>query len=99
MSMYRRPREIELSIPYSDLVESLYALDADGFVALVEDVEDHFCEWDMIVKLKAFVDRRHKALAKEEAEDLSQREGRCVRSAEYEDIWVHTSPHKGCILR
>lgn len=96
---YRRPRDIELSIPYADLVEALYALDAEGFVALVEDVEDHFCEWEMIVQLKKFVDRRHRVLAQEEVNEAAERLGHCVRSAEYGDMWGHTDPHVKCVLR
>lgn len=95
----RLPRDLDISIPYSSLVETLAGLDTDQLLELIKDVEDHFCEWELIVQLKTWVDRRHKVLAKEEAEEQSEREGRCIRSAAYEDIWVHTSPHKGCVLR
>jgi hypothetical protein len=95
----RMPRDLDISIPYSSLVETLAGLGTEELLELIKDVEDHFCEWELIVQLKAWVDRRHKVLAKEEAEEQSQREDRCIRSAEYEDIWVHTSPHKGCVLR
>jgi hypothetical protein len=95
----RMPRDVEISVPYPALVETLAGLDTDQLLELIKDVEDHFCEWELIVQLKAWVDRRHKVLAQEEAEEQSRREDRCIRSAEYEDIWVHTSPHKGCVLR
>lgn len=95
----RTPRDLDISIPYASLVETLAGLGTEELLELIKDVEDHFCEWELIVQLKAWVDRRHRFLAKEEAEELSRREDRCVRSAEYDDIWIHTDPHKKCMLR
>lgn len=95
----RMPRDLDISIPYASVVETLAGLNTEELLGLIKDVEDRFCEWELIVQLKEWVDRRHKVLAQEKAEEQSQREDRCIRSSAYEDIWVHTSPHKDCVLR
>jgi hypothetical protein len=92
-------REIDLSLPYAALVDALSDLGSEEFIELIKDVEDRICEWDTIVLLKKWVDRRHRVLAQEEADEQARRLEHCVRSAEYGDIWGHFDPHVKCILR
>jgi hypothetical protein len=97
--MHRRPHEIELTLPYGVLVSALSQLEKMELLGLIEDVEDQICDWDLIVRLKKWVDRRHRQLAKERAEEESRRTRCCVQSTEYSDLRVHASPHVNCILR
>lgn len=93
------PVEVTLNLPHEVLVEALTDLGTDDFVSLVKAVDERLADWALISLLKPWVDEEHRKMVREETEDLSQRTEKCVRATEYSDIWVHTNPHKGCVLR
>lgn len=90
---------MSLSVPPETVVAALTELGPDSFVALIKDVDAMLADWSLISSLKPWVDAEHRQMILEETEEKSEQTGKCTRSAEYEDIWVHTNPHKGCILR
>lgn len=91
--------EISLNLPYEALVSAIHDLGPDGFVEFVKDVDKKLADWSTIAALKPYVDAEHRRMVEEETEDLAERTGKCTRAAAYEDIWVHTNPHVGCVLR
>ncbi len=94
-----KPFEISLNLPYDDVVNALSDLGPDEFVALVKQVEEKIGDWSVIHSMKPWVDEQHRVLVTEETEDTAKRTGKCVRSAQYEDIWGHADPHVNCVLR
>lgn len=91
--------ETHLALPYEALAEALADMGADRFMALVKAVNEKLADWSLIASLKPWVDAEHREMIQEETEDQVVLARKCVRSAEYEDIWVHANPHRGCVLR
>lgn len=88
---------IELSL--DQLADELSSWSYEDLLELLKTVDERKSEWDFISHIKSWVDVEHRKMVQEETEDKAEREDRCTRSKVYPDIWVHVSPHKGCILR
>lgn len=91
--------DLEITLSYDDIAGAMSRLRPDEFVQFVKGIEERIGDWSVITMLKPWVDEQHRAMVREETEDLAKRTDKCQRSAQYEDIWVHVNPHKGCVLR
>ncbi len=97
MSDESRTIEIELSL--GQISDQLSRWSYDDLLELIKEIDEKKGEWDFVAQLKPWVDGQHRQMIQEETEEKAEREEKCQRSAEYPDIWVHVSPHRGCILR
>ena len=91
--------DLEITLSYEDIAGAISRLRPDEFVDFVKGIEERIGDWTVIQLLKPWVDEQHRVMVQEETEDLAQKTGKCQRSSQYEDIWAHTDPHVGCILR
>jgi len=91
--------DLEITLSYEDVMTALAGLRPEELVEFIKDAEERAGDWSIIAQLKPWVDKQHRAMVTEETEDLAKRSGKCQRSAQYEDIWVHVDPHVGCVLR
>lgn len=90
---------IEVELNAEKLAEQMARWNNDDVLDFIKLVDQHKSEWDFISTLKPWVDGEYRKMVQEETEDKAQREGRCQRDPQNLGIWVHVSPHKGCILR
>jgi hypothetical protein len=90
---------VEVQLDADNLAEQIAGWSNEDVLEFIKKIDTHKSEWDFISVLKPWVDAEHYKMVQEETADKAKREDKCQRSAEYPDIWVHVSPHKGCILR
>jgi len=91
--------KITLEYDLDSLARELADWSYEDLMELITVIDETKGEWDFIAKLKPWVDEQHRKMVQEETEGLAERTEKCQRSAEYPDIWVHVSPHRGCVLR
>lgn len=94
-----RPLHFSFTMTREDLVLALGSLSPEDFVEIVKEVDGNLANWETIQGLKPYVDQQHRLMVEEETEEIAERTERCTRSAQYEDVWAHVNPHKGCVLR
>ncbi len=90
---------VTLELSLDALARELADWDYDDLMELLKTIDEAKSEWDLIAKIKEWVDIEHRKMVKEELEIKAEREDRCQRSAEYPDLHHHVSPHRGCVLR
>lgn len=90
---------IELEFDLDSLAREVARWSYEDLLEFIKVIDETKGEWDFIAKLKPWVDAQHRAMIQEETEAKAECEEKCQRSAEYPDIWVHVSPHRGCVLR
>ncbi len=91
--------EVSIRLDLDSLGRELADWSYEDLMELLKVIDETKSEWDFIAKIKEWVDIEHRKMIREEMETKAEREEKCQRSAEYPDIHVHVSPHRGCILR
>lgn len=90
---------VEIQLDADNLAEQIAGWTNQDVLDFIKKIDKHKGEWDLIALLKPWVDAEHRTMVREELEAKAEREDKCQRSSEYSDIWIHVSPHKGCVLR
>jgi hypothetical protein len=90
---------VEVELEADKLAEQIAGWTNEDILEFIKKIDEHKGEWDLISLLKPWVDGEHRKMIQEETEDKARREGKCQRDPHNLGIWVHVSPHRGCILR
>lgn len=90
---------VEMGVTLEDLGLALADLTFDEAVEVLKAADDHHQDWEFPLAIYEWVVERHREWDLEKLQEECQRMGHCVRSEHHMDLWVHSSPHKKCILR
>lgn len=91
---------LNLSVSLETLGEALSDLTPEQVVEALKIADEHSQDWDLSLTVFKWADERQRAWDLEQVQEESDKIGKCVRSDMYPgENWVHSSPHKGCVLR
>lgn len=91
---------VELGVTLEALGEALSDLTPEQVVKVLETADERQQDWKFPLTILRWADERQREWDLEMVQEDSRQTGKCVRSNLYPDEnWVHTSPHKGCVLR
>lgn len=84
--------DLVIKISIDELAQELAKWPVEDIVELIQSTSDATQDWELVKQLTGWSVQQYLMMQTED-------DNRCHRSKDFPQLWSHSSPHIGCILR